>query len=342
MRGFNRWFLGGLGMVAMSHGLVAERLRLAWPTKNSAYAEGRPLEDYIQPTVSGRVESGLFGCVRTNGWQFHEALDLKPIDRDARGEPTDEVFAVMGGIVRHVSDHPGHSSYGRYVVVEHVDAELPVITLYAHLASVAAGITPGARIALGDVLGIMGRSAGSRALPRDRAHLHFEIGLRLTDKFQSWYKWKRFGSKNHHGLWNGMNLVGVDPKAFYDAFRDGEADTFLEFWRAKPAALTLHIATAKTPDFIQRYPALRSGPMPLRGLAGWEVSFDAFGVPLTWRPLLAAELKGYKRNEVRVVSTDDNLLKAVKCKDLVKSHRGTQVPDDDLQTNLQLLFGLRR
>lgn len=320
----------------------ADRLRLAWPTNNSAYAEGRPLEDYIQPTVSGLVESGLFGCVRTNGWQFHEALDLKSIDRDSKGEPTDEIFAVMGGVVRHVANHPGQSSYGRYIVIEHVGAALPVSTLYAHLASVAPGIKKGARVEMGAVIGVMGRSAGSSALPKDRAHLHFEIALRLTDKFSSWYRWRGFGSKNHHGLWNGMNLVGVDPKAFYDAFRNKQVDSFYDFWSTKPVAVTLRIAMKSTPDFLKRYSALREGPMPLFGLAGWEVDFDEFGVPLQWRPLLADDVEGYKRNEVRIVSTDETLLDGVKCKDLVKTSRGREVPDGDLQTNLQLLFGLRR
>ena len=342
MRNFRRTLCVGLLLPLIASSSMADRLRLAWPTKNKAYAEGRPLEDYIQPTVSGRVESGLFGCVRTEGWQFHEALDLKSVERDRRGEPTDEVFAVMGGVVRHVSDHPGKSSYGRYIVIEHVDAALPVSTLYAHLASIASGVRPGSKIEIGTSIGVMGRSAGSQALPKARAHLHFEIGLRLTDKFQSWYGWKEFGSKNDHDLWNGMNLVGVDPKAFYDAFRDQRVDTFLEFWQSKSAAVTVRIATRSIPDFIRRYPALRSPPMPLFGLAGWDVDFDEFGVPIAWRPLLAEAVQGYKGSELRIIATDEELLGGVKCKDLVKTYRGKQIPDDDLQTNLQLLFGLHR
>lgn len=315
-------------------------MTLAWPTPNTAYARGEPLEKFIQPTVSGRVESGLFGCVRTNGWQFHEALDLFPVERDSSGEPVDEVFTVADGIVRHVSTKPGLSSYGRYVVVEHVDAQLPVMTLYAHLASVAPGIRKGARVTIGDTLGVMGRSAGSRALPKDRAHLHFEIGLRLTDSFASWYRWRGFGSKNSHGVWNGMNLVGIDPLAFYDAFRAEKVDTFLDFWRALQPAVTVRVATTKTPDFLKRYPALRSGPMPLRGVAGWEVDFDRYGVPIEWRPLLKDAVAGYRNNEVRVVMFDSDA--ETNCKDLVKGSGGREVPDSDLQTNLQLLFGLRR
>src|SRR5437868_4127225 len=87
----------------------AARIEFVWPTPNQAWERGRPIDDFVQPTVSGDPESGLFGCVRTNGTQFHEGVDLKAIGRDRRGEPTDKVMAAMRGIVRHVNTHPGES-----------------------------------------------------------------------------------------------------------------------------------------------------------------------------------------------------------------------------------------
>ncbi len=112
------------------------RLDLGWPTPNPAWADGKGIEAFIQPTVSGDPQSGCFGCVRDNGFQFHEGLDLKPVARDRRGEPEDEVFAVLPGIVRHVNLRPGESSYGRYIVVEHTGVTPSVYSLYAHLARV--------------------------------------------------------------------------------------------------------------------------------------------------------------------------------------------------------------
>ena len=50
----------------------------------------------------------------------------------------------------------------------------------------------------------------SLAIPRDRAHLHYEIGFMMTQAFQPWYTWRKFGSPNEHGVWNGMNLMGID------------------------------------------------------------------------------------------------------------------------------------
>ena len=122
---------------------------LIWPTPNPAFQNGKPIEAYVQATVSGRVESGLFGCVRNSGSRFHEGLDLYPVKRDDRGEAADPVYAVLPGRVVHVSRTSGYSSYGRYVVIEH-DQETPAYhTLYAHLASLADTIVRGARVEAG-------------------------------------------------------------------------------------------------------------------------------------------------------------------------------------------------
>ena len=76
--------------------------------------------------------------------------------------------------------------------------------------------------------------------------------------------------------------------------------------------------------------------------AGWEVSFDAYGVPFEWTPLGKADLAGYRRDEVRIVESNPEILKECKCKDLVKGRSSKLTPDSDLQRALQLLFGLKR
>ena len=208
---------------------------LIWPTPNPAFQNGKPIEAYVQATISGRVESGLFGCVRNSGSRFHEGLDLYPIKRDDRGEAADPVYAVLPGRVVHVSRTSGYSSYGRYVVIEH-DQETPAYhTLYAHLASLADTIVRGARVETGTVLGIMGRSA-NYTIPRSRAHVHFEIGFRLTNDFEKWYMDQKFDTKNRHGIWNGMNLVSVDPLAFYQNIRSGQVSNLREHLGRLPVA----------------------------------------------------------------------------------------------------------
>ena len=145
-----------------------------WPTINTAFSEGSPLSAFIQPTASGLIESGLFGCVRNGGSRFHEGFDLYPVQRDARGEALDSILCILPGTVVHVSSIAGHSSYGRYVVIAHREESLEFYSLYAHLASIKSGIKPGVNLESGAILGVMGRSAAGYHIPKSRAHLHFE------------------------------------------------------------------------------------------------------------------------------------------------------------------------
>ena len=47
-----------------------------WPTSMEP-ALTRRTEDFAQPTVSGRLESALFGMTRENGRRFHEGIDIR-------------------------------------------------------------------------------------------------------------------------------------------------------------------------------------------------------------------------------------------------------------------------
>jgi murein DD-endopeptidase MepM/ murein hydrolase activator NlpD len=318
----------------------AQRIEISWPTPNPAWERGRDYESWVQPTESGDPRSGLFGSVRSNGTQFHEGLDIRPVGRDARGEPTDRVTAAMDGVVRHVNLRAGDSSYGRYIVLEHPGVTPAVYTLYAHLARVEPGIVRGAAVKRGQALGTMGHSAGGYSIPRDRAHLHFEIGLMLTTDFPSWYVWKKFGSPNPHGLWNGMNLMGIDPRDFLEKWRARRVDNFDQYFAEMRTAVRLRVATARTPDFITRYPALLR--RPVRGpVAGWEVQCDVTGLPFSWTPLGPADVAGMYQGQVEILWTDSTALRGFRGKTLVRSRGNLNLPGPDLTTMLQLVFGLR-
>ncbi|HEY0946059.1 MAG TPA: M23 family metallopeptidase [Opitutaceae bacterium] len=336
------WLLLPLSWAALFAGAGrAQPLELAWPTPNPAFREGMGIERFVQPTVSGETTSGLFGCVRSDGAQFHEGLDLFPVARDAHGEAIDAVFAAMPGVVAHVNARPAESSYGRYVVLEHTGAAPAVYTLYAHLRAVQPGLKRGDRVTPGQVLGTMGRSAGGYSIPKDRAHLHFEIGVRVTDAFQAWYDGRKFGSPNEHGVWNGMNLMGLDPLDFYRKLQERRVDDVAGYFAQMETAVRLRIATRRVPDFAIRYPVLVKGAVPAEGRAGWEIRFNATGVPFAWRPLGPGELSGYKPDEVRIVEVNTAVTHACRCKALVVKRGSRSEPGKDLQTVLQQLFGLR-
>ena len=318
-----------------------ERIAIVWPTPNDAFAQGRALDTYIQHAGSGDAESGCFGCVRSNGYQFHEGIDIKAVGHDRQGEPTDEVYAAMDGVVRYINPRAGESSYGRYVVIEHPDLTPAVYTLYAHLSRTAPGLQPGAHVARGQVIATMGHSAGGYAIPRDRAHLHFEIGLWVTRDFQSWYNARKFGSPNEHGLYNGMNLMGFDALDFLREYRARHVNNFREYLARMEPAVRVRIATHRTPDFVQRYPSLLTKePPPL--VSGWEVKFNWTGLPIAFTPLGAAEVIGLASDRPVLLEVNADLTRNHHCKTLAVSHRGgTWTVGKDLEEVLQQLFALR-
>jgi murein DD-endopeptidase MepM/ murein hydrolase activator NlpD len=335
-----------LGWVALAACMIVSslragtRLELVWPTPNPAWARRAPLGEILQQAGSGDPESGGFGSVRNGGHRFHEGLDIKCLKRDRRGEPADPVFAAMDGVVRHVSSHPGDSNYGRYVVLEHPGATPQVYTLYAHLASIAPGLKVGDRVGRGQTLGIMGHSTGATPIPRERAHLHFEIGVMMTRDFQRWYDGRKFGSRNEHGIWNGMNLMGIDPLDFYNRWRAREVDDVIDYLRQQPPAVRLRIAISRTPDFVSRYPALLTKPLPAT-IGGWEVACTWTGLPYAWTPLTPLEALGLTPNRPKLIAVDSAIERRERSKTLAVRRRGDWVPGHDLETMLQLVFSLR-
>ena len=320
---------------------AAERLQLVWPTPNTAWADGKPPSQWLQHAGSGEPESGGFGGVRSAGGQFHEGIDIKPTARDRRGEPLDSVFAAMAGVVRYVSTSPGDSSYGRYVVLEHPAMTPAVYTLYAHLARIAPGLRAGQEVTAGHVLGTMGHSSGGYMIPTDRSHLHFEIGVVMTRNFQAWYDRRKFGSRNEHEMWNGMNLMGVDPLAFFNDWRAGRIASVQDFFNRMETAVRLRIATTRTPDFVTRYPSLLTAPLPVGPVAGWEVRFNWTGIPFAWTPLSSADVVGLKPDQPRLLDVNATIERRERSKSLAVSRRGNWTPGKDLEIVLQLLFGLR-
>lgn len=340
---------GTTGATAASPVIVAapvparpQRVEFTWPTPNPAFMAGQGIAAFIQHAGSGEPESGTFGGVRSGGHQFHEGLDLKALNRDRHGEPIDPVFAAMDGIVRHINNAAGDSSYGRYIVLEHPEMTPGVYTLYAHLSRIAPGLRSGERVTRGQTIGTMGHSSGGYAIPRDRAHLHFEIGVMVTRDFQTWYELRKFGSPNDHGQWNGKNLMGIDPLEFATLWRDHRIDTFAQYFARLQPAVRLRVATRRVPDFVLRYPSLLTRELPPGGVGGWEIAFDWTGLPFSWTPLEAREVMGLATDQPILHDVNHEIARAHPAKVLTVTRRGGALgAGRDLEPVLQQLFGWR-
>ncbi len=296
------------GVLFLAGGSVLQAGKIVWPVQGQPIPRNRPVADVIQATSSGKPESGLFGCVRNNGYKFHEGIDIKSQRRDRYNRPMDKVVSVLPGRVAYVNKIGGKSSYGIYVIVEHLEQKPKVYSLYAHLHSVEAGIAKGKSVASGQVLGLMGHTA-STGIPRSRAHLHFEIGLRLTDNFQKWYSGQTFKTRNEHGVWNGMNMVGLDVLDFFRKAADGKIASVEDYFKTIPEAFRLRVRSAGTPDLIRRYPALVDGTVPAK-VAAWDLAFSWYGLPIRAIPVTRPGAGG----KVEILKMNKTLLAMTKCR----------------------------
>src|ERR1700679_531130 len=130
-----------------------------FPTANHAlYQPGGELI-FFAPTAPDKPwTSGSFGCVRDNATRMHEGLDIRHLQTDRRGEPTDPIMATADGTVVYFSKKPGLSNYGNYIVIRHVVEGVEIYSLYAHLSAVRAGLKIGEQVKGGEVIATMGRT----------------------------------------------------------------------------------------------------------------------------------------------------------------------------------------
>ncbi|MDQ8185243.1 M23 family metallopeptidase [Pelagicoccus sp. SDUM812002] len=290
-----------------------------WPTPNPGFVQHGEMEGVLQPTVSGRITSGLFGCVRNGGHRFHEGLDLRATAWDRRKEATDPIFAFSEGTVRYVNSVAGNSSYGRYIVIEHPQIGPGVVSLYAHLSAIESEIEAGVSVDGGQAIAVMGRSAGGYSIPRSRAHLHFELGFWLGPDFQTWYDQQPYDSKNEHGSYNGMNIVGADVWALCGALRRGEAADAWEYLMSEQIAVEAFVRDTSIPDLLKVNPYLMHNEVIPPDHAGWRVELTWYGLPTRFKALTGAEMKGYE-HWLTVDALRPDLLEGNLCLDLAKEN----------------------
>jgi hypothetical protein len=299
-------------------GSMAQSATFRFPTPNRALLEPGGGPRFLAPTPGKSWTAGGFGCVRSEGSQMHEGIDILATQRDRRGEPSDVVTASAEGEVAYVSRRPALSNYGNYVVLRHRLDGLEVFTLYAHLATIAANVKSGVRIGAGERVGVMGRSTNTRSpIAKDRAHLHFEVDLLLNERFPVWLKKREPDVRDDHGPWNGRNLAGLDPA---DILRrqaaSGNRFSLLEYLRNRPALCRVLVPDASFP-WLRRYaPLVRRNAIAEReGVVAHEMALDYNGVPFEAIPRSRSEIKGPLA--VRLLSVDEQVQRDHPCRKLV-------------------------
>ena len=288
------------------------------PTANRAIFEPGGEERYFVGTVGKPWTSGTFGCVRTEGWQLHEGLDIRCLQRDKHGEPIDPVLATADGTVAYINRRPSLSNYGNYLILRHVIEGVEIYSLYAHLKEVRPDLQHGSPIKAGETIAIMGRTSNTgQAISRDRAHVHFELDLIVNEKFPEWYRKNFPGQRNDHGGWNGQNLIGLDPRLLLlEQHRLGPKFSLVEFIRHQTELCRVMVRDTNFP-WPRRYPMLvKINPVAQKeGIAGYEMALNFNGLPFELIPRAASEIKS--KSKVLLLSVNAAERQKCPCRKLV-------------------------
>jgi len=306
---------------------------LSWPTPNASFVHGLGYNAFLQKTGPDKeFSSGAYGCVRNSGSKFHEGVDLFPVKRAQDGRALDSVFSAMRGRVSYINNASSKSSYGRYIVLEHEHFRPVLYSLYAHLDSFSPSLKVGHSVKVAEVLGRMGNSS-SFGIPLNRSHLHFEIGLRLSENFQNWYNRKTFKTPNTHGNFNGYNLVGIDPLSFFKNYQLGEFNSPADYFGKLKETVSVAVKSTLRPSILGINPSLERSPASTsHKYNGWICRFGPYGIPLSFEK---ATIPGARNIQVLTFSESAG---SRFCRKLVERRNNLLMPSKQLEAYLEILF----
>lgn len=230
-------------------------------------------------------QGGTFGFTRTPVriagqvimTKFHEGIDVSPLRRDSVGNPLDPIRSISDGKVVHVSDVSGRSSYGKYLVIMHEWEDSKIYSLYAHVAKIYVKV--GDEVKAGSEIALMGYTGVG--LNRTRSHLHLELAFLMSEQYESWHA-KKIGSRNFHGIYNGMNLAGIDLGKLYHAKRENPALKFSEFVLSQPTHFKVLVPFHSGKSaFLKRHPWMNLEEID--NASSWEIGFSATGHPISFK-----------------------------------------------------------
>jgi len=136
----------------------------------------------------------------------------------------------------------------------------------------------------GQQIAVMGYTGAG--INRARAHLHLELNLMLNHNFQEWYNsFLHENDPNHHGIYNGINLVGLNIAQLYLKLRENPSLTIPQFLAEEEMFYKVALPNSRHFELPKLYPWLVSGTAEARA---WTVSFARSGLPLKIEP---SELK---------------------------------------------------
>jgi hypothetical protein len=137
-------------------------------------------------------------------------------------------------------------------------------------------------------------------LDQSRAHVHLELNLLLSRRFESWHDYYFKDDPNRQGIYNGINLTGLNVARLYLALRKRPLLTIPGFLAEEETFYKVSLPASSAFNLPQRYPWLLR--KQTTGEANsWKISFNRAGVPLQVephdKPVSAPELSYVKKRE---------------------------------------------
>jgi murein DD-endopeptidase MepM/ murein hydrolase activator NlpD len=315
-------WLRGLIIVFLCGGAALGQV-LHLPTANRFVLEAGAEDKAFAGTVGKPWVTGTFGCVRTEGWQMHEGLDIRCLQRDKRGEPIDPVLAAADGEVAYINTRSGYSNYGIYLILRHRIENIEVYSIYAHLREVRPGLKAGVAVKTGEQVATMGRTTNTRqGISKDRAHVHFELALLINERFSEWFRKNRPGERNDHGDWNGQNLLAMDPREILLVQKEqGPRFSVLNYIRQQPELFRVLVRDTQFPWLGRYAPLVLPNPqLGTNAIAGYEISCNFNGIPIALIPRAASDFTS--KTPIKVLSVNESEYQKNHCRKLVTKRSG--------------------
>src|SRR4029077_4621463 len=129
----------------------------------------------------------------------------------------------------------------------------------------------------GDRIAVIGYTGAG--LNQARAHLHLELNFILSHQFEAWHDAFVKNDPNHNGIYNGINLAGLDIARLYLALRKNPSLTIPEFLNDEETFYKVTLPKSSHFELPRLYPWMLTGSSRSEK-SSCEVSFARSGLPL--------------------------------------------------------------
>jgi hypothetical protein len=152
--------------------------------------------------------------------------------------------------------------------------------------------------------------------------VHFELDLLATEHFSNWWKQRFRNERNDHGEWNGLNLLGVDPRqVLLQQKEQGIRFSLLQFVQNQTELCRVLVHQRDFP-WVKRYaPLIRQrNATDKQDIAGYEIALNFNGLPFELIPRGRSDFSG--KSKFKLLSVNEQEALKNPCRGLLMKRAG--------------------